>query len=64
MTVKQWVEKKLANAATSPLMRLFLIGLNAQISRTTSRPYGFYPRLISVGLSLCFAKWLTGLYQL
>lgn len=64
MGLKEWVTKKLMKSDNKPLMKLFLLGLKGQLQREKTKPYGFYPRAISMILSLCFAKWLTDLYKM
>lgn len=62
--MKNWIDKKLKSSQDKPLLRLFLLGLKGQISSEKSKPYSFYPRLISAVLSIAFAKWMTDLYTM
>lgn len=60
--MKAWIDEQLKKNNNRPILRLFLTGLKGQLTQTSSKPYGYYPKLISAALSLCFAKWLTDLY--
>jgi hypothetical protein len=59
MGLREWVDKKLSSSEGKPLLRLFLLGAKGQLKHKGSKPYGFYPRVISAFLSLCLAKWLS-----
>lgn len=62
--LKDWIQQKLRKANNQPLWRLFLLGLKGQLDQSKTKPYSFYPRVISAILSLCFAKWLTDFYRM
>jgi hypothetical protein len=64
MGLKDWVERKLKTSQDKPLLRLFLLGAKGQLEHNKPKPYGFYPRIISVMLTLCFGKWLVDFYLL
>ena len=59
MGVRQWIDKQLKNSEGKPLLRLFLLGAKGQLKHKGSKPYGFYPKVISAVLSLAFAKWIS-----
>jgi len=61
--IKKLIDKQLASAKNQPLLKLFLLGVKGQVEQKKAKPYGFYPRIISAALSICFAKWLADLYK-
>lgn len=56
---KNFVQNQLKKTQSNPLWRLFLKGLEGQISAKNPKPYNFYIKIIGVSLPMLLMYYIT-----